>query len=905
MTFYKQLIVLALCLYTGFVCAQTPNVLKHQLDSLAALNQISEAKTLLAAAEKNLARLNPVGQRDFLRLAGDFLVEQEFDDDVTAGIGYYRRALAQSLQAEPNNVQAHYKDYINLTGALYYSGAQRELLAWFEANLNALEQKYGTHSGEIANLYLRYGLALGAAGNYEKSNDYNEKAIRIATEIKSNELLYKALGNKGLSLAKQGRAEEALACKIQVAEYRKRDPSADSSATATGMILIAESLNTIGRPKEALAWLDSAKVYYRDRFQPKDHIYFYLWQANGVSEQLLRHYNTSIQCFQNALEIGSDSILPLSGLTQTYLLQNDFKHAHQYIDLLFQTIGYQPGMNWNAHPNPRRFARDLSRKSAIYAEQFRQSGDTSYLRQALFYLEEIRSLTQFNLNRHYQYYNKRVAYEDFLEYGSQAVELYQAYFNLSRDRKQLAAGFDFAESNKSLLLFQSLRSNRVLEQCALPEALREQEQMIRKQISGVEKQIFEQGETPALRENLLQMRRDYGRLVPEIDRRCKDYRFAEYAFPQFQLDRAQEMLDSASTLLDYVLTDSVIHLFVVNQDEAEWLTFPRDTAFNQALSALTEAMSQLQTGDQYRKNAAIFTENAYFLYKILVEPAESRLKSRVIISPDRALHQLPFELLLCSPARQPDRFAQHDYWLKRHAVHYIYSVAMARETAEKQQAETEKSLLAVAPFYDHSSVFADSLTQINGLTRADLVPLPYSGEEAYKVAKMMGGTALVGDEVDMQSVLAQLPKYRLLHFATHAKANNQHGEYSYCALSAAGQGGILYVKDIYNLHINAEMVVLSACESGAGELREGEGMISLARAFTYAGAGSVLTTLWAVSDEKTKEIMVQFYDYLKKGLPRDLALQQAKLRYLENNRGSAAHPFFWAGFKLIGNAGQI
>ena len=114
----------------------------------------------------------------------------------------------------------------------------------------------------------------------------------------------------------------------------------------------------------------------------------------------------------------------------------------------------------------------------------------------------------------------------------------------------------------------------------------------------------------------------------------------------------------------------------------------------------------------------------------------------------------------------------------------------------------------------------------------------------------------------------------------------------------------LYVRDLYNLTLDAEMVVLSACETGIGELQRGEGVISLARGFVYAGAGSLVTSLWSVDDLSTKQVMELFYQNLKSGQTKDAALRNAKLTYLASTP-QKAHPFYWAAFAPIGNMESI
>ncbi|MCB0617025.1 MAG: CHAT domain-containing protein, partial [Phaeodactylibacter sp.] len=165
-----------------------------------------------------------------------------------------------------------------------------------------------------------------------------------------------------------------------------------------------------------------------------------------------------------------------------------------------------------------------------------------------------------------------------------------------------------------------------------------------------------------------------------------------------------------------------------------------------------------------------------------------------------------------------------------------------------------------------------------------------------------------GNDATRERFLADAPHYSIIHLATHAKANDEEGEYSYLAFTEIPdslQNELLYAKDLYSLRLQAEMVVLSACESGVGELRRGEGVISLARGFSYAGAKSLVTTLWRVSDRESAVLMQLFYRQLKEGKPKDEALRVAKLQFIDQNNGARAHPFFWGAFILSGDMAPI
>ena len=148
----------------------------------------------------------------------------------------------------------------------------------------------------------------------------------------------------------------------------------------------------------------------------------------------------------------------------------------------------------------------------------------------------------------------------------------------------------------------------------------------------------------------------------------------------------------------------------------------------------------------------------------------------------------------------------------------------------------------------------------------------------------------------------ELKKYRLLHFATHGFVNTWKPELSGILLAqdtAINEDGILYSGEIYNLKLNADLAVLSACETGLGEIKKGEGLIGLTKALLYAGSKNIIVSLWKVADKSTSDLMIDFYkNLLEEKQDFSQALQQAKLKMIDE--GKHAHPFYWSPFILIG-----
>jgi CHAT domain-containing protein len=144
-----------------------------------------------------------------------------------------------------------------------------------------------------------------------------------------------------------------------------------------------------------------------------------------------------------------------------------------------------------------------------------------------------------------------------------------------------------------------------------------------------------------------------------------------------------------------------------------------------------------------------------------------------------------------------------------------------------------------------------------------------------------------------------LSNYGYIHFATHAFVNETNPDLSGIVLQGEGEeNGILYVSDIYNLQLNADLVVLGACETGLGSVHKGEGMIGFTRAFKYAGASNLVVSMWRVSDQPTARLMISFYEKVKEDLSYSEALQFAKQQLIENPE--TAHPIHWAAFVLNG-----
>lgn len=292
---------------------------------------------------------------------------------------------------------------------------------------------------------------------------------------------------------------------------------------------------------------------------------------------------------------------------------------------------------------------------------------------------------------------------------------------------------------------------------------------------------------------------------------------------------------------------------------------------------------------------SVYTREARALYQLIWEPLTKAvaLPEEIILVTDGSLSFLPFNVLLTEMPLRAMRYRSYPYLLRQHQFSYAYSVALLAQTLVRSEPTTGQGCLAIAPVFEGH--------------QPPLAPLDYNAGEVRSLQKMIGATTLIGPEASLDTFLQLAPHYRILHLATHGISGIQLREYAYLAFSLVDEStpGRLYVRDLYELDLPADLVVMSACRSGVGTHLRGEGTISLDRGFTMAGARSVVSTLWPVNDAKTADFMVKFYDRLRKQNRKDAALRAVQLRYLRTASQEEAHPFFWAAYVPLGDMSAL
>lgn len=461
---------------------------------------------------------------------------------------------------------------------------------------------------------------------------------------------------------------------------------------------------------------------------------------------------------------------------------------------------------------------------------------------------------------------------------------------LSATDTSKAIGYILA-SKASLLKEQQNKSANLN---SMPDSLKITYRLLKKQIVEAEGAV--QRNEYVSQPYLLDLRLRMDKLESQV----KLFTKSEKTDHRIQADSLQRILPVETAILDFFYGDSAIYMLALTQTERQVFKVKNTASLKQDIYNLTSTVD-INSGDNTPR---FFSTAALSLYRSLLETPLHRLKyiKRLWIVPDGPLHYLPFSALLTTETNSWSGSAM-PFLLKKYAIGYAYT---------PEQFIQKKDAPAGLKTYGGWGITYDSLTlstishsgKLFALNTRDFGPLPKAPEEITVSARNFKGNTWIDQNASRESFIRNASSFRICHLAMHAIADDQSPEKTklifFADTSAAKTNShFLYASSIYGLNIPADLIVLSACNTATGELQHGEGITSLGRAFQFAGAHSVLMTQWSISDNAAAGILPDFFNFLRQGLPKDIALQKAQLTMLE--RSPLQTPADWAGFIISGN----
>lgn len=441
--------------------------------------------------------------------------------------------------------------------------------------------------------------------------------------------------------------------------------------------------------------------------------------------------------------------------------------------------------------------------------------------------------------------------------------------------------FQLFEQAQAGSLREAFRLNTIKPQ-TIPAPLLEREQRLKRRISELKKHPV--ADTAASTE-LIGCRLQWHRLIDTFRLDYPAYYRLNYQDVVMSSQSLQQQLGNQAAYVAYVRHGASLFILVVTRQAVEFIRQPIDSVrFDQQLVALSHELYQDPVVRQY-KGAAY----AAGLYAACIEPIRTHLtgKTRLIISRDWSFNFLPFEILETGEQAR-------DYLTRHVAIAYAFSAQSF--FAASHRPISPNPVLVVVPFARADAIQQAVHRQGNGQTLAS------SEAEASRI----GGDVLAGPDATRANFLKTDLNRPVIYFVTHAQTDEADPANSYISFYP-GETDKLYADDVYNLPLAATgLAVLGACKTGSGHTIRGEGILSVARAFAYAGCPSVITTLWKANEETTSFLTIRLHHYLSKGMATDQALQQARLDFFESPvYVKYDHPYYWANYILLGNYNPV
>ncbi|WP_027393339.1 CHAT domain-containing protein [Aquimarina latercula] len=441
-----------------------------------------------------------------------------------------------------------------------------------------------------------------------------------------------------------------------------------------------------------------------------------------------------------------------------------------------------------------------------------------------------------------------------------------------------ASIFRFMEKNKGLLLIQGVKENTI--QYDLPKELLDKRLRLKENILSLEDNINQNQDIYSKeKDSLFEFKKSYQAFNDSLYMVNPKYFDKKLRIEPFALSQVKEKLDSDTVIISYTLDEqnaeekSVFGLVITSKNT---FSFKVKNA-NDLLVNLDEYRRLISRPLKKKKELISFKDVSYAIYQQLFpgEHFKKMIKNKhLVFIPDVAMQNIPFEAFNVSAESLK-------YLIEQNDISYTYSASFLEHNS-KTERKTKLNFVGFAPIQ---------------FSNPNLPELSTTEEEVSSINTIVKGESYLSDRASKEMFLKMSEDAKIIHLATHANSGEKPEIYFF--------KDTIKLHELYTYKNNSDLVVLSACQTNLGKINKGEGVFSLARGFFYAGANTVISSLWNVNDTSTSNIMKYFYEDLNASSSKVEALSNAKRKYLKEHSLSEMSPYYWASFVLIGDTDQV
>lgn len=806
---------------------------------------------------------------------------------------YCNRALEisiKSLGPVHTNVAANYMTIGNLHGFMFN---YREAIRFIKEGNSILEQLYGDKSDILPTYEAYLGRLYGNVGEHTAALNSFRKAQRQAEKNLGPNHVY-----LGIVYSFMGDYYSAINKPVQAEDYCRKAMTIFRKASGAGSVREADMLGRIG----------SMQVTKKD--------------FSGAHE----NYAAALRIYLSKMGSQNSKVSSLYQLIgDAHVQQNQFQKGLISYQKAFSSIArFNDTLQVFSNPTlpqleNKPMALQVARKKASAFAQANKHDpkNVDYLKHSLAtYLYAIDLID--DIASGYTQESARAQLEkDSRAIYHEGLQIAYQLYTQTNNPTFVQDAFLISEKSKASILLENIRDTQAKTLAGVPDSLIERERDFKVALAYQQSALhgaINKKDTAAIslqEKNIFELQQNYNTLKSTLEKKFPAYYHFKYQPTAVSLDKVQQSLVDGLTLIEFFIDDSIIYKFTISKNAAALETINNNKTLHRLMNDYERSLTDGNFILNARKEAdQLYTSTAYTLYEILLKSSltgKSPLEKLMII-PDGKLGQFSFGSLLLRKAEgiNPD-YKNLPYLSKQFQISYSYSASLARG-ASVSRGKPKNLFAGFAPSYSGNQ-FADVDTVKHPMTylalRSGYLPLPGAAEEVKSISQLMKGDAWLSHEATETNFKLNAAQYDILHLAMHSLLNNEHPQYSELLFNHENDSqndGYLTVAEIYNLRLNASMVVLSACSSGFGKVQQGEGPISISRAFSYAGCPTVLMSLWKIPDEATRQIMTAFYEELRKGTAKDEALRLAQMKFLnETTDPLYQHPYFWASMVVMGD----
>jgi len=848
------------------------------------------------------------------------------------------KCVKKSLTLSENESQQDLKilkvDSYNSLGIFSYrEGKYEAAFDYLKKEIDMIQNhpEWKNVSDKLLGGYINIGNTLLSTGDYHTALSYYQKALRMvnggAGEAATDEALI--LNNIGATYWQMGNMQNALQYFLKTVPYKIKDLGPDHPDVAIAYVNIGSTYQSLKKDEKAIEYLNKALAIREKVFGPNNpktlDVYNYLalvYKDQKKYDTALRYLKKDLSVYRTVLGLHHpETASAFAGIADIYRAMGDYPKALANYQMALQALA--PNFHSSdIADNPAldhilsevEFQSILERKAGTLLEASKKNGQLArrYIPIAIHtYNTTIRFIERLR-DSYQEERSKYLLNKDTYTTYSGAIEACMLGYKLFKNDKYREAAFDFSEHSKAGILMQSIEDANAQKYSGIPDSLLKREKKLRSAIMQYTRDIDQKTsnekhidslEIGSLQDKLFATRQHFNAFIAALEKKYPSYYELKYRTPHLSISDIRKKLNVNQVYLDYFVGDSTIYTFEITRDNYTIVSSPIDSAsFSKELKDFRKAIVDADWQS--------YTSIGYQLYQKLLGQVKNHITGKeLLIVPDAQLSLVPFDALLTEKPKhiRSGDYARLSYLIKKHAVLYGYSSYLIFRKKSKGMVQSS-GFLGMAPVFDQP---AGTFSAYKKLTKTNTIPpLMSSLGEVKGIYKVISANPVMKAESHIylrsQATESKLKNpgishYRYIHLATHAYVNEKKPSLSgilfYPANKDSDDDGILYTGDIYNLNLNARLVVLSACETATGQMVRGEGIIGFSRAFLYAGARNVVVSLWNIYDRSSPDLMTKFYRHLMGNEDVAHSLQQAKIEMIKEKRYSM--PVYWASMIQI------